>query len=151
MRKKVSQLRKYEQQYRTSNEGQNEGQTAPVDHVDWDTRDTFYNEHTHRNGRDYDADHDSNEKHDTEPQGVIAELDYSGVKDRRGKYHERQVIDERSSNEVDEDNEQHYEMPMNWEPYDLIRCHKRNFSYGKKMAENYRSRYEREHHAGGLE
>lgn len=151
MREEISQLWKYEQQYRTGYEGQNKGQTALVDHVNWDTRDTLHDKHAHRDGRDYDSDHDGNEQHDTEPQWIVPEFDYRRVEDRRSKYHERQVIDERASYEIDEDDKEHDKMPMKREPYDIIGCYKRNFGYGKKMSENDRSRYEREHHTGGSE
>ena len=127
MREKIGQLRKYEKQYRTGNEAQNKRQAAPVDDVDRNTRDPFYNEHTHRNRRDYDTDHDGHEKHDTEPHRVITELDYRGVKDRRGKDHEGQVVNERASNEVHEDYKEHDEMSMNRKPYDPIRCRQKEF------------------------
>src|SRR5208283_6178070 len=80
---------------------------AAVNNAHGDLRNILHNEYIYRYRRDNNADHYGDAYHHAEPEGVIPELHNRWKEYRGGENHEGQVVNEGSSEEIDESDEKH--------------------------------------------
>ena len=81
---------------------------ALVDNVHRDLRDVLYHEHAHCDRRDDGTHADRQRYHDACPDRVIVHVDYCWVKYRGRHDHEGKVVDERSSDKINDEDQAHY-------------------------------------------
>ena len=72
----------------------------------------------------------------------------AGIKNRGGQDHEGQVVDDGTADQVDEDDENHDEVPVKRQTADPVGGDHGNLGHGQEMAEDDGTRDKNEDHAG---
>jgi len=110
--------------------------------------DVLYHKNTDSHRGDNHTDHHNHADDDTEPDGIEPELQYGRVEDRRGKDHERKVIDEGTPYLVNDTDQKQDDITVNRQRHQPVRRFLRDIGHRDEVAKYYGACNEHQNHPG---
>jgi len=136
IREECRDLREEKQQDQSHNETDEKGIDTTIDDIEGFTGNLLHQKDRDSHRRDDHTDHDSNADDNAEPYRIEAQLHNDRVENGGRQYHEGKIIDEGPSDEVDKNDDDHDDVPVDAEAGGPVCDDHRDLGDSQKMAEH---------------